>query len=298
MRYYPITRIPSSLFSWVLCLSLVLTGIESRAQEPEESMSPEWLSAGVALEKAVQKLQPVFVVLELDSDEETRVRLQKVLSDSAVEKSLKDLICLKESWSRENGEWRWRDHSAGLDGNQRNKENSARKVLEKLLRSSSGKSVVAVFDPYLNKGTLFSYSKLRASNFRKAIRTSLKLSEGYRRARVLGEKLLDRAQGFVQDARHPDSLRTLAKMDEFRFPPNEPLLDRRAQLMEILEKRWKEARAEARDLELSNKLAEAAAKLEVILKEYPHPEWEKQIREDIGRVWRRIQGPGGGTPNS
>ena len=84
----------------------------------------------------------------------------------------------------------------------------------------------------------------------------------------------------------------------FDFPPNEPLLDRRAQLMEILEKRWKEARAEARDLELSNKLAEAAAKLEVILKEYPHPEWEKQIREDIGRVWRRIQGPGGGTPNS
>lgn len=297
MRFSPVTRIPLTLFTQILLLCLVVTGSVSRAQEPSDTMSPEYLSAGVALEKALQKLQPIFLVLELDSDEGTRARLKKVLDDSAVQKSLKEAICLKDFWSRENGEWRWRDLSADYNEKQRKSESSARKVLEKLLRSSSEKSVVAIFDPYLNKGTLFSNSKLRASNLRKAIRTSQKVSEGYRRSRLLGEKILDRAQGFVQDERNADSLRTLVKLDELKFPPTEPLLDRRVRLMEILEKRWKEARAEARDLELSNKLAAAASKLEVILKEYPHPEWEKQIRDDIGRVWRRIQGPGGGTPN-
>ena len=141
------------------------------------------------------------------------------------------------------------------------------------------------------KRQLLQSGKLRSSNLRKAIRASIKLATTYERTRKITLLQVDKAQGFVQDSKHPQELQILTEEKFFKFPAVEPLLNRRDQLLEILHERWKEARFKAREMERSNQLAEAAAELEKILKEFPHPDWEKQIREDIGRGWRRIQGP-------
>lgn len=258
---------------------------------------PEWLKPGQALEQSLDKLLPLFVVLELDSDEETTERLSKTLNDSSVKKSFEDVIFLRDHWVKTKGSWQWQRLPADLNSKQREAEVATRRLLEKLILASGGKSVVAVFDPYLQKGTVLTLSKLRAANVRKAIRATSKLCDGFRRSRKLAGKLLDKAQSQVQDSQNALALKTLADLDRFKFPHNEPLLARRTKLMEVLEERWKKARFEAREMERSNKLAAAAARLEEILKEFPHPAWEKEIRDDIGRVWRRIQGPGGGTPN-
>ena len=257
----------------------------------------KWNRPGQALDQSLDKLFPVIVLLALESDEETTDKLANVLEDSSVKKLLSEVVLLREKWIKTEKGWQWSKLPSNLDSGQRKSETTSRQLLERLIGASGGKSVVAIFDPYLQKGTVLTPSKLRASNVRKAIRATTKICDGFRRSRELAGKLLDKAQMQVQDVQNAPALRTLAGLERFRFPENEPLLNRRVKLMEILEERWKKARFEAREMERSNRLAAAAARLEEILKEFPYPDWEKEIREDIGRVWRRIQGPGGGTPN-
>ena len=263
----------------------------------EKDKPVAWETPGVALEKSIPALKPVLVYLKTESDSETDQKILGTLEDSGLKKMLPEILLLQDQWSRSGNDWRWKPLSGELASKAREREISARKLLEKLITASGGKSVVAVFDPYLHQGTVLTLAKLRASNLRKAIRASTKICDGFRRSRGLAEKLLDKAQLQVQDSRNAEALRTLAGMKRFRFPAGEPLLSRQSKLMEVLEERWKKARFEAREMERANRLAAAASRLEEILKEFPHPEWEKEIREDIGRVWRRIQGPGGGTPN-
>ena len=257
----------------------------------------KWSRPGQALDQSLENLFPVIVVLALESDEETADKVAKVLEESSVKKLLSDVVLLRDRWIKTEKGWQWTKLPSNLDSGQRKSEIASRQMLERLIVASGGKSVVAIFDPYLQKGTMLTPSKLRASNVRKAIRATTKICDGFRRSRELAGKLLDKAQMQVQDMQNASALRTLAGLERFRFPDNEPLLKRRAKLLELLEERWKKARFEAREMERSNRLAAAAARFEEILKEFPYPEWEKEIREDIGRVWRRIQGPGGGTPN-
>jgi len=275
----------------MICAMTVCLPLHGLGVVRDGTAEDEWLTSGGALDRALSQMKPLFIVLELDSDEDTNQRIKEILSDSGAKKSLSQTIWLKDRWEKIGDRWSWKSSSDDMTDKQRSVEQSARKRLEKLLHASGGKTVVAIFDPYLENGTLLQAGKLRSANLRKAIRASVKLSSAYQRSRTVTRKQLDKAQGFVQDSKHPEALRLLTQSALFKFPPIEPLLKRRDQLLEILHGRWKEARAEARELEHSNKLGEAAAKLETILKEYPHPEWDKQIREDVGRVWRRIQGP-------
>ena len=299
IRFAHLSRLSIKVsFSFLLVIFLSVfffTATDLHAVSDEGEL--KWNRPGQALDQALGKLFPVIVVLALDSDEEITNKLAEVLGESSVKKSLDEVVLLRDEWVKTEKGWQWKVLPPDLDSDQRKSETASRQLLERLIVASGGKSVVAVFDPYLQKGTVLKASKLRASNLRKAIRATTKICEGFRRSRGLAEKLLDKAQMQVQDMQNAAALRTLAGLERFKFPANEPLLSRRTKLMELLEERWKKARFEAREMERSNRLAAAAARLEEILKEFPYPDWEKEIREDIGRVWRRIQGPGGGTPN-
>ena len=298
-RFAPLSglsKVASLKFLSAIFLSVFfLTATDLYAVSDEGEV--KWNRPGQALDQSLEKLFPVIVLLALESDEETTDKLANVLEDSSVKKLLSEVVLLRDKWIKTDKGWQWTKLPANLDSGQRKSETASRQLLERLIGASGGKSVVAIFDPYLQKGTVLTPSKLRASNIRKAIRATTKFCDGFRRSRELAGKLLDKAQMQVQDMQNASALRTLAGLERFRFPDNEPLLKRRSKLMELLEERWKKARFEAREMERSNRLAAAAARLEEILKEFPYPEWEKEIREDIGRVWRSIQGPGGGTPN-
>ncbi len=298
-RFAPLPRLSKvtsvSLLSAIFLSVFLFTATDLHAVSDEGEV--KWSRPGQALDQSLENLFPVIVVLALESDEETADKVAKVLEESSVKKLLSDVVLLRDRWIKTEKGWQWTKLPSNLDSGQRKSETASRQLLERLIVASGGKSVVAIFDPYLQKGTMLTPSKLRASNVRKAIRATTKICDGFRRSRELAGKLLDKAQMQVQDMQNASALRTLAGLERFRFPDNEPLLKRRAKLLELLEERWKKARFEAREMERSNRLAAAAARLEEILKEFPYPEWEKEIREDIGRVWRRIQGPGGGTPN-
>lgn len=298
-RFAPLSglsKVASLTFLSAIFLSLFFISVTDLHAVSDEG-ELKWDRPGQALDQSLEKLFPVIVLLALESDEEITGKLANVLEDSSVKKSLSEVVLLRDKWIKTDKGWQWAKLPSNLDSGQRKSETASRKLLERLIGASGGKSVVAIFDPYLQKGTVLTPSKLRASNVRKAIRATTKICDGFRRSRELAGKLLDKAQMQVQDVQNAPALRTLAGLERFRFPENEPLLKRRVKLMEILEERWKKARFEAREMERSNRLAAAAARLEEILKEFPYPDWEKEIREDIGRVWRRIQGPGGGTPN-
>jgi len=88
--------------------------------------------------------------------------------------------------------------------------------------------------------------------------------------------------------------RLLSQVAELALPAASPPAQRRLEVLGIVEKRWREAMAKAKQLEQKKRLGEAASALEKVLRDYPHAPWEKQTRTEIGRVWRRIQGPGGG----
>ena len=267
---------------------------ESSDKDEILEMGMKWETPSKAIEKSIRDLKPLLIVIQCEGDIETGSKLEAVLEDRAVQSLVSDVILLRADWVKSGDGWIWKPFPEDWSESRKSVEDSERKNLSKIFGKPKGKTVVALFDPYLNKGTPFKGSQLKASKVRKVLRATLKVCQVYSRSRKAGEQLLDQSQLLVQDQKNKDAIRLMTQLDSLKFPEREPLLERRRKLHEILEIRWKNRRSDAREMELNQKLAAAASSYEEILKEFPHPPWEKEIREDIGRVWRRIQGPGGG----
>lgn len=107
-------------------------------------------------------------------------------------------------------------------------------------------------------------------------------------------KLLDRATLVLGKEDTASCCRLLTEVTGLELPPEAPPEQRRVELLKMVEKLWQKAMDQAKELERKNRLGEAASALEMVLKKFPHEAWEKQTRAEIGRVWKRIQGPGGG----
>ena len=109
-----------------------------------------------------------------------------------------------------------------------------------------------------------------------------------------GDPGIGKATLLLQRGETADCCRQLEQAQKLKVPAQAPPEKRRVEVLGLLEKQWRQAMAKAKELERSNRLGEAASAYEKILKDFPHDPWEKEIRQEIGRVWRRIQGPGGG----
>ncbi|MEE2855825.1 MAG: hypothetical protein VX949_00365 [Planctomycetota bacterium] len=259
-----------------------------------------WLDPEVGLPRALQKRQPILVLLESPADADPALHLDQLIQTPSIARLLEKVVLVRVVWKPDaGGGWGWPaepklDDASPDDDSHRWSRQKVQQLLSTSLGTPSSTTVVGILDQFGRQRAKHAGKKLSTSALKKVLRNASRESIVLSRKWDAATKLLDRATLVLGKDDTASCCRLLSQVAELALPSASPPAQRRLEVLGIVEKRWREAMAKAKQLEQKNRLGEAASALEKILKDYPHAPWEKQTRTEIGRVWRRIQGPGGG----
>ncbi len=262
--------------------------------------SSRWLDPEVGLPRALQQRQPILVLLESPADADPALHLDQLIQTPSIARLLEKVVLVRVVWKPDGGGgWAWpvepnADDAEAADDLPRWSRQKVQQLLRTSLGSPSKTTVVGVLDQFGRQRAKHEGKKLSSSALKKVLRNASRESVVLSRKWDAATKLLDRATLVLGKEDTASCCRLLSQVAELALPSESPPAQRRLEVLGIVEKRWREEMAKAKLLENKNRLGEAASALEKILKDYPHAPWEKQTRTEIGRVWRRIQGPGGG----
>ena len=276
----------------LLCLCTALLG----ASDTPDALP--WLSPEQGLPRALQLRQPQLVLLESPTDAGPARHLEQQLGNSSTARLLKDVVLIRIVWVVDSsGDMQWpvpEDSVSAKDRQDHWSRKRARKVIESALGPPVPETVVAVLDLFGRQRARLQGKNISSSTLKKVLRQASQESRMLARKSAAATKLLDRATLVLGKEDTASCCRLLTEVTGLKLPPEAPPEQRRVELLEMVEKRWQKAMDQAKELERKNRLGEAASALEMVLKKFPHEAWEKQTRAEIGRVWKRIQGPGGG----
>ena len=285
-------RIGRTLILGLVCLC---TSLLAAGDAPEEL---PWLSPEQGLPRALKLRQPLLVLLESPANAGPARHLEQQLGNSSAARLLKDVVLIRIEWVVDSsGDVQWPvpvDSASAKDGQEHWSRKRARKVIESALGPPSRETVVAVLDLFGRKRARLEGKNISSSTLKKVLRQASQESRMLSRKSAAATKLLDRATLVLGKEDTASCCRLLTEVTGLELPPEAPPEQRRVELLKMVEKLWQKAMDQAKELERKNRLGEAASALEMVLKKFPHEAWEKQTRAEIGRVWKRIQGPGGG----
>jgi len=307
-RYLGTRRNLATLF---LCLLVFPASLASASEDPLP-----WVSPQLGLARALQQRQPVLVLLESPGDPDPARHLEEQLQSSSIARSIRDVVLIRVVWKRgSKGEWLWPEGTDREDGDREDDDREdddredavdsqdavkpwsrerVRKHVEMSLGKPSERTVIGILDLFARQRARHPGKKISASALKKGLRAASQECRVLSRKWDAATKILDAATLLLSREETAPCCRQLGEVEKLKLPAEAPPSKRRGDLLALLEKRWRERMTAARDMEKKNRLGEAASAYEKILKDFPHPPWEKEIRAEIGRVWKRIQGPGGG----
>ena len=287
-----LNRVGRVLVLGLVCLCSSLPGA---SDAPEER---PWLAPEQGLPDALKRRQPILVLLESPSAADPARHLEQQLQNSSTARLLKDVVLIRVVWVVDgSGDVQWPAEStsaAGQDAETHWPRRRAQKAIETALGPPSEKTVVAILDLFGRQRARVEGKNISSSTLKKVLRQATKETRILSRKWDAATQLLDRATLVLGKEDTASCCRLLTEVSGLELPPEAPADQRRVALLKMVEKRWQKAMDQAKELERKNRLGESASALESVLKKFPHPAWEKQTRAEIGRVWKRIQGPGGG----
>ena len=289
------------LLGGLLSAALLSTALLSTAPLAADVVGgTSWLDPEVGLPRALQKRQPILVLLESPADADPALHLDQMIKSPSIARLLEKVVLVRVVWKSDaDGGWDWPaeanpDDAEAADDPHRWSRQRVQQLLSTSLGTPSATTVVGVLDQFGRQRAKHEGKKLTASALKRVLRNASRESVVLSRKWDAATKLLDRATLVLGKDDTASCCRLLSQVAELALPAASPPAQRRLELLGIVEKRWREAMAKAKQLEQKKRLGEAASALEKVLRDYPHAPWEKQTRTEIGRVWRRIQGPGGG----
>ena len=270
----------------------------ARTMADDEPIEHRWVDPEEGLPRALELQQPILLLVESPRDPQPKVALEQELLNRSTARAMKKVISVRVLLRADpDGGWQWpleTTTSDEKDQSQRWSRARVRRLIEKNLGNPKGDTVIAVLDMFGRRKAQVVGKKISPSALRKALKLATRECVVLSRKMDVADRLVDKATLLLQRDNTADCCRQLEEAQKLDLPIEAPPEQRRIEVLGLLEKRWREAMARAKQLERKNRLGEAASAYEKILKDYPHDPWEKEIRTEIGRVWRRIQGPGGG----
>lgn len=264
----------------------------------DDSTDIHWTIPELAWPKALKLAQPMLLVLESSSDSGPVATLEEQLLQRSTARLMEKVVAVRVVLAEgDGGGWNWSVEDPLGDSEEsaeRWSRDRVRPFLEKMFGKPDGKSKIAILDLLGRKRAQLEGDKISGSALRKGLKMAAKECSILARKMAQESRIVDKATLLLQRGETANCCRQLEQAQKLKVPLEAPPEKRRIEVLGLLEKKWREAMAKAKELERKNRLGEAASAYEKILKDFPHDPWEKEIRQEIGRVWRRIQGPGGG----
>lgn len=257
-----------------------------------------WWTPEMGWPRALKLRQPILLVIEAPGDQAPILTLDEQLLTRSTARLMEKVVAVRVLLREvDGGGWQWpaeADPPAPQKSSERWSRSQVRIPIEKMFGKPDGDSKIAILDLLGRKRAQLEGDKISGSALRKALKLAARECSVLSRKMTQESRLVDKATLLLQRGQTADCCRQLEEAQKLKVPAEAPPEKRRIEVLGLLEKQWREAMAKAKELERKNRLGEAASAYEKILKDFPHDPWEKEIRQEIGRVWRRIQGPGGG----
>jgi hypothetical protein len=281
---------PSRFRSPALLLSLLpsLTpGAVARAADPPEPIATVSAERGLAIAEAERK--PCLVIaLPEGSAESHRATLAERLRESSRAKLAEDFVVIEVILGAERA-WPAAGPPSGTPEPWSSER--ARGWLEGRLGRLGDAPVVAFLD---FSGVLlarFDGDPPGEAKLKKALRGSYAANEERRKVFAGAEKGLEQIGLALKRKLYADACRIDIELRKLDLPlESKPCLEREAR-HEELEQAWRARLEEASKLEEKEKLAEAVVEYDKIIREFPIPERQGEVRQRHGRLLRKIYGP-------
>ena len=264
----------------------------------DEPLQQRWFDPELGIPRALELRQPILMVVEFSSDPQPVLDLEQELLNRSTARAMGKVVKVRVKLTAQvDGGWQWPPETTPAVENDQVKRWSrirAQRHIEKTLGKPRGATVIAVLDLFGRKRAQVVGKKISASALRKALKLAARECNLLSKKMDVEVRLVDKATLLLQRDDTAGCCRQLEEAQKLELPVEAPPEQRRIEVLGLLEKQWREAMARAKQFERKNRLGEAASAYEKILKDFPHDPWEKQIRAEIGRIWGRIRGPGGG----
>ena len=292
------------LFVSSLCWPL-LAFVETESAEvtvpavaTDEPIATTWWQPELGLARALKLSQPVLLVIESPADPAPMVALEEQLLSRSTARALEKVVAIRVLLrAARDGGWEWPPETKPTDPQQSSERWSrtrVRQLIEKTFGKPKGDTTIAILDLFGRKRAQLEGKKISGSALRKALKLASRECTVWSRKMAGQTQLVDKATLLLQRKDTAGCCRQLEQAAKLKLPVEAPPEQRRLEVLGLVEKQWRQEMAKAKELDRKNRLGEAAAAYEKILKDFPHDPWEKEVRTEIGKVWRRIQGPGGG----
>lgn len=256
------------------------------------SASREWHDPGIGLATAAENGSPVLLLLVAPSGDEFEREALELLDHRSLTRTLTNLEAVRLRFKRsDDGEILWPPWGDEDEKGQGWNRERVRGHLEGGLGILGEASLLCLLDSYGQPLVRFDKRLPNRSKLRKALSAAVKVCN---QQATLARKVaveLAKVGVAIERKKYADACRLMLPLEEIALPRVAPVLAERDRLREKLEKNFRLRLAAAEKLEKENKLGEAAADYEKVLREFPIPGWQREVRERIGRVWRKIQGP-------
>ncbi|MGE4619884.1 MAG: hypothetical protein AAEJ04_08780 [Planctomycetota bacterium] len=267
----------------------------------DDPVGHSWLSPEEGLARALEMRQPVLLVLKSPADIEPFAALEEELLQRSTARVMEKVVAIRVLLEETPaGIWQWQPREI-QDSDQSPSDRPSSwtrarvlQLVEKQLGKPKGHTTIAILDLFGRKKAQLDGKKISGSALRKGLKLATRECQLLAKKMIEVARRVDKATLLLQKEDTAGCCRQLQEAAQLKLPLEAPCEKRRQEVLGIVEKQWREAMAQAKELERKNQLGEAAALYEKILKDFPHDPWEKEVREAIGKVWRRIQGPGGG----
>lgn len=275
-------------------LAVLLGGVLVFLAVPLAAVSPvgEWQDPEIGLPRAAEKGSPVLLLLVAPSDDEFEREALELLGHRSLAKALAGLEAVRLRFVRsDDGKIKWPPEVDGEKKDQRWDRARVRDHLERGLGILGEGSLLCLLDSYGQPLVRYDRRLPGRSKLRKGLTSAVKVCNLQASlARKVAVELA-KVGVAIERKKYADACRLMLSLEEIALPRVAPVLTERDRLRDKLEKKFRLRLAAAEKLEKGNKLGEAAADYEKVLREFPIPGWQREVRERIGRVWRKIQGP-------
>ena len=282
----------------LICPQARTSATLTRIALDDEPLQQRWFDPELGMPRALELRQPILMVVESPSDPQPVLDLEQELLNRSTARAMDKVVRVRiKLTAHVDGSWQWPPKTTpAVDQDQvkRWSRVRAQRYIEKTLGKPKGATVIAVLDLFGRKRAQVVGKKISAGALRKALKLASRECSILSKKMDVEGRLVDKATLLLQRDDTAGCCRQLEAAQKLELPVEAPPEQRRIEVLGLLEKRWREAMARAKEFERKNRLGEAASAYEKILKDFPHDPWEKEIRAEIGRVWGRIRGPGGG----